>query len=59
MAISLAPVATSHNDMTEASLNGYVVDFYITIREENLSMLQVSIFIARLKVQVFVLIELV
>ena len=34
MTTSLAPVATPHDDMTEASLNGYVVDFYITISEE-------------------------
>lgn len=39
MATSLAPVATSHSDMTEASLNGYVVDCHITIREENLKRL--------------------
>lgn len=30
---------TAHGDMTEASLNGYVVDFYITIREGNLKCL--------------------
>ena len=34
MATSLAPVATPHSDMTEASLNGYVEDSYITISEE-------------------------
>ena len=34
MATCLAPVATPHGDMTEASFNGYVVDFYITISEE-------------------------
>ena len=39
MATSLAPVATSHGNMTEASLNGYVVDFNISIFEEELECL--------------------
>lgn len=43
MATSLALVATPHDDMTEASLNGYVMDFYITIREEDLDALDYSI----------------
>ena len=39
MATCLAPIATSHGDMPEASLNGYVVDFYITISEKDLKRL--------------------
>lgn len=39
MTTCLAPIATSHGDMPEASLNGYVVDFYITISEKDLKRL--------------------
>ena len=41
MAAGLAPVATPHGYVAEASLDGYVVDFNITIREEYLERLLV------------------
>ena len=41
MAAGLAPVATPHGNVAEASLDSYVVDFNITIREEYLERLLV------------------
>lgn len=36
MTASLAPITATHGDMSEASLDGYVVNLNIAIREEDL-----------------------